>query len=512
MVGSVITDALRRWSGRTAIVASGVEYTYRELADLTARVGMSLDRLGAGSTVVLVTDRFVETYLCYLATVLSGRTVAPVHGSASAARVRGIAESLGASVVVGPASFICEDSVRALLECSVVAGEDLLLSQPAVGSSAWGHPTSSDHVYVLHTSGSTGAPKGVPISHASVLSYLDYVIERYEIGPGSRMSANFDLSFDLAVFDLLGSVLAGATLVLPDGVEALAPHRYAARGGLTHWFSVPSAISAAARLRALPAGSMPTLRWSLFCGEPLTYDQAAQWAAAAPGTILENLYGPTELTVSCAQYRLPADPSHWVPTLNGTVPIGEIYPHQEWQVADNGELLVRGPQRFGGYTADLPNAKAFGFACATGKVPEAAWYHTGDAVVQVPGHGLVHVGRLDRQVKVRGHRVELGEVEHSIRSLATGAEAAVVSLGDGLDMTLHALVAPPQARAALDPLADVLPRHAVPATVDFTEALPTNNNGKIDYERVKDIVQTRLAHANRSSSHRECIGDVDDDS
>lgn len=104
---------------------------------------------------------------------------------------------------------------------------------------------------------------------------------------------------------------SGATLVVPARAELLAPVRFVNRHALTHWNSVPSVISLAKRLRALGPGSMPTLRASMFCGEPLTLQQARAWQRAAPNSSLENAYGPTELTVTCTAYRLPEDPGHW---------------------------------------------------------------------------------------------------------------------------------------------------------------------------------------------------------
>lgn len=122
--------------------------------------------------------------------------------------------------------------------------------------------------------------------------------------PGSRVSQTFDLTFDLSVFDMFTAWGGGATLVVPSREDLLAPVRFVAEKRLTHWFSVPSMVSYAQRLRSLRPGSMPTLRWSLFCGEPLTTHQATAWQRAAPGGVVENLYGPTELTISCAEYRL----------------------------------------------------------------------------------------------------------------------------------------------------------------------------------------------------------------
>ncbi|WP_369799244.1 AMP-binding protein [Micromonospora sp. M42] len=188
-------------------------------------------------------------------------------------------------------------------------------------------PVAPDEVaYLLFTSGSTGRPKGVPIRHRNVDAFLTCCRDRYPVGPGDRLSQTFDLTFDPSVFDMFVAWGGGATLVVPQPDEVLTPVRFVNERRITHWFSVPSVVSLARRMRMLSPGAMPGLRHSLFAGEALTLEQARAWAAAAPGSVVENLYGPTELTVTCTGHRLPADPADWPATSNGTVPIGDAHP------------------------------------------------------------------------------------------------------------------------------------------------------------------------------------------
>jgi acyl-CoA synthetase (AMP-forming)/AMP-acid ligase II len=273
---------------------------------------------------------------------------------------------------------------------------------------------------------------------------------------------------------------------------------------------VPSVISFARRMRALRPGAMPGLRFSLFAGEPLSLQQAAAWREAAPGSVLENFYGPTELTVTCAEFRLPADPAGWPRTANGTVPIGRVYPGMEHVVldgeghpAEEGELCVRGPQRFPGYLDPADNAGRFrddGFAdpggARTGRdgaVPASFWYRTGDRVrVEGPDRLLVHLGRLDHQVKVFGYRVELGEIEAALREQPGVHDAVVLALEEPRGGTaLHAACTGEGGEgsggagdvdpgALLDALRLRLPAYMVPLTLRVLDALPLNGNGKTD--------------------------------
>ncbi|WDV33068.1 AMP-binding protein [Streptomyces sp. AD16] len=164
------------------------------------------------------------------------------------------------------------------------------------------------------------------------------MIDRYELGHDCRMAQAADLTFDASVFEILAAWTAGATLVAAAGRSWRAPVRFLAEHGITHLDTVPSVIGIARRMRTLTPGALPDLRWSMFSGEQLTYDAASAWRAAAPGSVVENNYGPTELAGVCVSYRLPDDPALWPETGNGTVPIGTVYPHLEAIVLGPGEL------------------------------------------------------------------------------------------------------------------------------------------------------------------------------
>ncbi|WP_342787010.1 AMP-binding protein [Streptomyces tailanensis] len=270
----------------------------------------------------LLALRTLTAYAGYLAVQRLGATVVPLHPGFPPPRTAATAKAAALDCVLADPGHAGVELPVPVLAADVTApGHDPEDAPDPDGArdreDARGHAGPDDICYILFTSGSTGTPKGVPIRHRNVSAYLDHVTARYGIGVGDRLSQTFDLTFDLSVFDLFAAWSSGATVVVPDRADLLAP-RFVARERITHWFSVPSVISLARRLRGLAPGSMPTLRWSLFCGEPLTTDQAATWQAAAPDSVLENLYGPTELTLSCTQYRLPATPADPLPA-NGTV-------------------------------------------------------------------------------------------------------------------------------------------------------------------------------------------------
>jgi amino acid adenylation domain-containing protein len=351
-------------------------------------------------------------------------------------------------------------------------------------------PVRSDGpAYLLFTSGSTGAPKGVAVSHANVRAFLDAVAERYDFSADDRFSQTFNLTFDLSVFDMFAAWDCGACVSCPGDKSLLNPADFIKRSEITVWFSVPSIALFMGRLRVLKPDSFPTLRWSLFCGEALPVALARDWSEAAPSSIVENLYGPTEATIACTSYRWDARRSPDEFEL-GLVPIGHPLGAmstlvvgddlREAQPGEVGELLLNGPQVVEGYWND-EEATSRAFVSIDGR----RYYRTGDRVRRPTAGGpLRYLGRFDDQIKVLGHRVELGEVEAAIRD-ETSVDA-VVAVGWPPSPSGASGIAAFVADERVDPaaltaaLARRLPGYMVPREVRLLPELPVNANGKWD--------------------------------
>jgi amino acid adenylation domain-containing protein len=356
--------------------------------------------------------------------------------------------------------------------------------------------------YLLFTSGSTGQPKGVPIAQSNVRSYLQFVCNRYDVDETDRFSQEFDLTFDLSVHDMFVCWERGACLFSVPETSVMAPAKFIREHQLTMWFSVPSVIGTLARMRLLPPGCFPSLRYSFFCGEPLAASYAQLWQEAAPNSILENLYGPTETTIAISRYRWNKTGSS-EECVNGIVPIGWVFDGQECSVIDAerkavpagapGELCLSGSQVTTGYWNEPGKTQEqFVHLPAAGERP---WYRTGDMAQQDANGCLYYLGRVDHQVKIRGYRVELQEIEAVLR-MACNTEQVVSIAWPVKNGSADGVVAFVAGAAALDHdraleyCSNILPGYMVPRKIYLCDEMPLNANGKLDRSKLVSLLKS----------------------
>jgi acyl-coenzyme A synthetase/AMP-(fatty) acid ligase len=319
------------------------------------------------------------------------------------------------------------------------------------------------------------------------------MMARYRIGPDDRLSQTFDQTFDLSVFDLFMAWEGGASVHVPQPLELIAPTRFIARHELTVWVSVPSIPALMRKKGFLKPNLFPSLRLSLFCGEPLPAASAAAWQAAAPGAIVENLYGPTELTIACLLHRWDGERSPAL-CVNGMVPIGRPYPglgvllldDTGHPVADGetGELCVCGPQAVPGYWQDPVRTAERFVPVAVSPTTTLRFYRTGDRAVRLSSGDYAYLGRVDHQIKVLGHRVELGDIEAALRADPAVVEAIAVGWpveeGTALGVVAFVSGAAIDAAALQQAVRTRLPDYMVPREIRVVNVMPLNANGKID--------------------------------
>jgi amino acid adenylation domain-containing protein len=492
-------ESARRFPERPALAVDGQSLTYAELDRVARRWAGALE----GRRVGIFADRTMVAYVGILAALMSGATFVPLNPAFPIARTASMIRraKLDALVVDARAAQQLRDVVAQLpepprlvllptlspidLPGACVLGAAELAGRTPIERAA---EVPADAIaYLLFTSGSTGEPKGVPVTHANVTSFLRTNQRRYEIRPEDRLSQTFDLTFDLSMFDMFMAWGAGACVCVCPPAQLLSPAKWIDQQKITVWFSVPAVGALLKNNGLLKPGSLPSLRLSLFCGEALSVDVARAWQRAASSSRLENLYGPTELTIACAAYPWD-DEVGAAEAENGIVPIGRVYEGLSMLVVDEdlaivpdgevGELCVAGPQTFPGYLED-PQRTAERTFVRDGNT----YYRTGDRVRLLPSGNLAYVGRVDQQVKVNGYRVELGEVEAALRDVpeVTAAVAIGWPVDDGGVRGVVAFVAGrATAQECLGAARERLPRYMLPRKIHVLDALPRNGNGKLD--------------------------------
>jgi amino acid adenylation domain-containing protein/non-ribosomal peptide synthase protein (TIGR01720 family) len=355
---------------------------------------------------------------------------------------------------------------------------------------------NEDAAYIFFTSGSTGTPKGVLGSHQGLAHFIDWEARAFDVNANDRVAQLIHLSFDPSLRDIFLPLTQGATLCLPeredeaDGEHLLA---WLQRERITLMHAVPSLTRW--WLKSMPAGQhAPSLRWTLFAGEPLMGELAQQWRdAVAPNSGVANFYGPTETTLAKCAYRVPANAT-------GLQPVGMPLPQTQALVVSRngklcgigepGEVVLRTPFRSLGYIPP-PSSRASSEGPASWAGQKAGpsldarddglGYFTGDAGRYLPDGSLEIIGRLDDQLKVRGVRIDPNEIASTLLAHPSVAECHVTACEfDGEKRLVAYVVATENERALLAFAAERLPESMIPSTIVVVPAMPLTRNGKLD--------------------------------
>ncbi|HTZ44781.1 MAG TPA: amino acid adenylation domain-containing protein [Jatrophihabitans sp.] len=492
---------------------SGRQFTYRELdaeSDALAAV-LHADGVRADEPVAILVERSPAMIIAVLAVLKAGGAYLPIDSGYPAERIEFILRDSGARIVLH------DDRIDQELDWGEATRHDLSRKlpdcpRPSEPATVAGH----DLAYIIYTSGSTGRPKGALIEHRSVMNRLRWMDRRYPLSPDDVLIQKTPISFDVSVWELFWWMLSGARVVLlAPGHEKDPRHlaRAVAEYGVTVAHFVPSMldpfldlVEEEQREADHPNDPLGSLQRVFCSGEALLPQQARRFAALASDSAelarpasdsaeparLVNLYGPTEATVDVSYYDCPAEPAREL----GRVPIGRPIDNLELLVMDRhglvqpvglaGELYIAGVGVARGYL-NRPELTAAKFVAnpAIGTLSDyPTWYRTGDLVTRDADGELHFLGRIDGQVKVRGNRVELGEVEVALTEIE-GVRAAVAVGQPGPTGSLL-LVAYYVGDPSLSPavlrreLQRRLPDYLVPSIFQPIDAIPLNSNGKAD--------------------------------
>jgi amino acid adenylation domain-containing protein len=356
--------------------------------------------------------------------------------------------------------------------------------------------------YLLYTSGSTGVPKGVAVTHNSVAHFIDWATRYFKFTPGDRISGHPPLHFDLSLFDIFGTFSSGAELHLVPAsfnLSAADMSQFIRSSELTQWFSVPSALNYMAKFNTVRPGDFPDLKRILWCGEVLPTSTLRYWMERLPGVEFTNLYGPTEATIASSYYTVPA-----LPGPNESIPIGRPCEGESLLVLDEtlapvtmdtiGQLYIGGVGLSPGYWKDEEKSRAAFLQSPDGG---GRLYKTGD-LAKVGRDGLIYfVGRADNQTKSRGYRIELGEIEAALNCIPDLKESAVVAIPtrEFEGSLICCAFAPVEgARVTIITLREALrgklPNYMLPGRWLSLDRLPKNTNGKIDRPLLKELFRS----------------------
>jgi amino acid adenylation domain-containing protein len=513
----LLEDSVRRQPERSAVlIPGGDSLTYAALGALSDRVRNRLVALGVkpGDRVGMRLRKSVDGVAIIFGILKAGAAYVPVDAESPAARGAYIHNHCAVKAVFTEVG-LRDDVTRELTAISADAGNlppilaldvantdalsrlldefDTKSSAPAESSA---RPAPDDLAYILYTSGSTGNPKGVVLTHRNALSFIDWCSDVFAPAPTDIFSSHAPFHFDLSILDIYVPLKHGAKLVLIGealGKDPLKLAQVIAEERISHWYSTPSILSLLANYGKLPKYDYSALRMVFFAGEVFPIAQFRALRALWPGPRYFNLYGPTETNV-CTWYEVESEERI---AAMPTFPIGRICEPNLGKVVDEngepvpfgkeGELVVHGPNVMVGYW-NLPerNAAAF-FTDVAGR----KWYRTGDIVTEHEGLGYRYVSRRDRMVKRRGYRVELGEIEVGLLKHPDIREAAVVAVADAeAGVRVNAFVSCADGRTLnriqLKSIsAQNLPPYMIPDAFTVLPALPRTSTDKINYQALK---------------------------
>jgi len=500
LLQSYVDRAAGQRPDSTAVVLGSERWSYRDVAAFSNRLARTLQAAGCGrgDRVAFVLPKCPRTIAAIIGILKAGGAYIPIDPASPATRANAILQSAEPKLILtagGGSHFLTGISPATTLDISNLPE----FSSDEVEETC----EPEDMAYIMYTSGSTGVPKGVVITHANVTAFIEWAVRYFELSADDRLSGHPPLHFDLSVFDVFATFAAGAELHLPPGeinFSAQSATGFIRSSRLSQWFSVPSLMTYLAKFDAIAFGDFPDLKRVLWCGEALPAPVLRHWMERLPHVRFTNLYGPTETTIASSHYTVER-----IPLPTDEIPIGRPCPGETLLVLNEqlrpvppgqiGDLFIGGCGLSRGYWRDPAKTEAAFLLHTDESNSNQRIYKTGDLAKMDPSGLTYFVGRKDSQIKSRGYRIELGEIEAALNAIEELKESAVVTIcSDGFDNNLiccaycptTTTLAPMEIRSRLR---SSLPVYMVPSRWKQFETLPRNANGKIDRACLKQQFQ-----------------------
>lgn len=487
--------ALASKPGKVALVDGDARYTFAEVSLRSKNIAAAIIARsdGLNRPVVVFLPKGALTVFADLGIIYSGNCYANLDTNSPIERLKVILNNLGAELAITSAKLAPSLIAAGVLPEQLMLAEELDADVPSWDQSLidtrLAQVIDTDPLCIIHTSGSTGIPKGVALNHKSTIDFMDWAFARLSLGNEETIGSLSPFYFDIYTLELWYCLAKGATLVILPEHYAAFPAKlleYMALESISFIFWVPTVMVNIANQALLEKIPQPCLRTVLFAGEVFPTKQLNHWRRKLPQTMFVNLYGPIEITVDCTYFIVDRDMAD-----DEKLPIGFpcrntdiLIIHENNRPAtvnEHGELCIRGSSLALGYWNNPERtAQAFVQNPLHSHYPELV-YRTGDLVYRNERGEIMFVGRKDYQIKHQGYRIELGEIEHAALQVTGLRHACVVYDSTNKDIVLYfeseADIVAGEIRRQLG---QHIPKYMLPTVILRVEQMPRNPNGKID--------------------------------
>lgn len=495
-----LDETAKRLPNKLALQDISGNITYQEYRSKSLAIAYKIVELNKGEMkkpVVVYLEKGKEVLVSFMGVAYSGCFYSPIDTEMPPSRVNKILEVLKPEIVITTNKLKTNFEKFNFYGSYIIYEETICSEEDETAVKPYTEKiVDTDLLYVLFTSGSTGVPKGVAICHRSVIDYIDWVTETFNITQKDTFGNQAPFYFDNSILDIYSCMKMGATLnIIPKKLffQPVPLLEYIKYNKINTIFWVPSALIVVSKLKAFRNVDLSdTLKRVLFCGEVMPNKQLNIWRKFLPNVTYANLYGPTEITDACTYYIVDREFSDDEPLPIG-IPMSNtdilVLNDEDKLVTDDevGELCVRGTSLAMGYYNNPEKTRSAFVQNPLNKAVPEIIYRTGDLVRYNEYREIIYISRKDFQIKHLGHRIELGEIETAISSLEE------VTLNCCLyDEKNQRIVLFVDAQVDRDYIKEriekLVPEYMIPGKVIYLENMPINANGKIDRIKLKELM------------------------
>ncbi len=459
---------------KTWCVIENEAYTYQNLSDYIQEFQFPISQSQGPIGVVLHND--FETYAALIACWLSGKAYVPLNPEYPTQRLQDIIDA-------SELKWVLDSKNVGLPSINTIA----CIQKQVPVSFRWKFfaPENTDIAYILFTSGTTGKPKGVPITFGNLQAFFDGFFELgYILDSQDKFLQMFELTFDLSVMSFGIPTLLGASFYVPSQqlVKPLALYDTLESQEISFALMVPSAVEMLAPYA--DELELPHLKVSQFCGEALKLSQVAIWAKACPQTQIDNVYGPTEATIYCTRYTVPSNINECLHN-NGIVCIGKPMKTVSLMLDEAKELCLGGAQTTKGYLHANEEQRSKFFE------KDGIWFYKSGDIGSIDGENYFCHGRSDDQIKIQGYRVELSEIEFAGSKILPEIQNRCLAIETANGWELHLVFDIESTSIDLLKVNEHLPDYMHIKAVHAVHPFPLNSNGKVDKKALRLIIDTQ---------------------